>query len=103
MMSTSDRRLMEVEKLGFQYGEASKLSAADVAVERAAAVVAAAGVDDVVAVAAGVVVGKVDAGDCLGGETSMMPEWEATKHTSRLVCMLEHQMKQSLLECQKKG
>jgi hypothetical protein len=100
MMLTSDLHLMEVESHGFQYSEVSSLCAegvvAGVVAERVAGV-AVAGVADVDDVA-----DMVGADDCLGGETSRNPEKEATTHTSRLVCMLGRQMKQSLLECQKR-
>ena len=100
-MSTFDLRLMEAERLDFQYGEVSKSHAAGV-VERVAAaggVVVAAVVGDVAAAG----VDKADVDGCLVVETStLMPGWEATTYTSRLVCKLEHQMMQSLLECQKR-
>jgi hypothetical protein len=93
-MSTFDLRLMEVERLDFQYGEVSKSHAVGVVVERVAAGV----VGDV---AAGV--DKTDVDGCLAVGTSMlMPGREATTRTSRLVYMLERQMMQSLLECQKR-
>jgi len=104
MMLTSDLHLMEVESLDSQYSEVSNLCAEGVAAERVAGVVAAAAadVDDVAVADADADADMVGADDCLGGETSRNPEKEATTHTSRLVCMLGRQMKQSLLECQMK-
>jgi hypothetical protein len=96
-MSTSDLHLMEVEKLDAQYEEVSKSYVAGVVVAAERAVVdgddVAAGVADKAGVA-------VD--ECLAVGKSMLTAWEATTHTSRLVYMLGRQLKQNLLECQKK-
>lgn len=100
MRSTFDLHLMEVEKPDFQYEEVSKLYVAGVVVvERA---VVAVDDDDDVAAAAGVDKADVAVDDCLAAEKSMLTGWEATTHTSRLVYMLERQMRQSLLDGQKR-